>query len=196
MDRVFKYPVITPLLVLCVLLLVAYSPAAQDALVLIEGELWSQIWRLFGTHLVHIHLAHAIYNGLGLFLLAAVFHTQFTNRLLFNVMLLSALGGTLVSVYLGGESNFVGLSGVLHGVYAYAALRIVQTERTKGTILLALLVLKLSYDFVTAGSQLAWLDGAAVAHWCHFGGAIGGALAVPVLRKTSLELLRGADEQH
>lgn len=193
MERVFKYPVITPAVITLILVLVAYNPAAQDAFVLIEGELWSQIWRIFGTHLVHIHLTHAIYNALGLCLLAAVFHAQFTNRQLFNVMLLSALGGTLISVYLANEYNFVGLSGVLHGVYAYTALRILKAERNKGAVLLLLLGVKLAYDFVSAGNGLAWLDGAAIAQWCHLGGAIGGALAVPVLRKTSVELLKGAD---
>src|SRR5690554_4420368 len=191
MVRVFKYPVITPVLVSIILLLVARNPAAQQALVLIDGEIWSQIWRIFGAHLVHIHLQHAVYNALGLGLLTAVFYKQFNNRLLFNVMLLSAFTATLVSVYLGGEPHFVGLSGVLHGVYAYAALQLLQTERTKGLVLLALLALKLVYDFITAGNELAWLDGAAVAHWCHLGGALGGALAVPALRKTSLELLKG-----
>lgn len=185
-----NYPVITTTLVSVVIVLVLYSTAAQEALVLIEGDLWSQIWRIFGTHLVHINPLHAFYNILVLWLLVFLFKGLFTNRLLFNAILLSALFATLAPAYLANDYHFVGFSGVLHGVWAYAALRTLATDKTKGLVLLAALVLKLGYDFITAGQSVGWLGGAYVAYLCHVGGALGGAIAVPTLAKTSRQLLQ------
>lgn len=185
----FKYPIITPTLISITLLAVAYSPAAHNALVLLNGDLWSQIWRIFGTHLVHINLLHAAVNIAGLWLLTFVFKSFFSNRLLFNVILLSALFATLVPVYLANDYLFVGFSGVLHGVFAYAALRTFAVNKTKGGLLLAALALKLGFDIVTAHQAVTWLNGAHVAYLCHIGGALGGIIAVPSLRKTSQQLL-------
>lgn len=186
----FKYPVITPTLISITLLAVAYSPAAQDALVLLNGDLWSQIWRIFGTHLVHLSLLHAVANIAGLWLFSFAFKSFFSNRLLFNVILISALFATLVPVYLANDYQFVGFSGVLHGVFAYAALRTFTLNKTKGRLLLAALIIKLGYDLMTAGQAVAWLNGAHVAYLCHIGGALGGIIAVPSLRKTSQQLLQ------
>ncbi len=189
-NRCVNYPVIAPTLVSIIIVLVVYSTAAQEALVLIPGDLWSQIWRIFGAHLVHINLLHALYNMLVLWLLVFLFKDLFSNRLLFNVILLSGLFATLVPVYLANDYHFVGFSGVLHGILAYAALRTLATDKTKGLVLLAALALKLGYDFVTAGQSVGWLGGAHVAYLCHVGGALGGAIAVPTLAKTSRQLLQ------
>src|SRR5690554_501009 len=89
--RLVKHPIITPILIAFLILLVASNRSAQEALVLINDDLWSQIWRIFGTHLVHVNLPHALSNILGLFLITFIFKDLFNNRLLFNVILISAL---------------------------------------------------------------------------------------------------------
>lgn len=188
--RFFRYPVITPTLISLIIVLVAYSSPAQNALVLIEGELWSQIWRMFGVHLVHLNVMHGLFNIIGLWLLTFAFRGLFSNRLMFNVMLFSALFATLLPVYIVHDYYFVGFSGVLHGLLAYAGLRTLALDKTKGIVLLAVLGLKLIYDVVTAGQSVDWLNGAHVAYWCHLGGTLGGVIAVPALRKTSREFLR------
>ncbi len=188
--RFFRYPVITPTLISLIIVLVVYSSPAQIALVLIEGELWSQIWRMFGVHLVHLNVMHGLFNIIGLWLLTYAFRDLFSNRLMFNVMLFSALFATLLPVYIAHDYYFVGFSGVLHGLLAYAGLRTLALDKTKGLVLLAVLGLKLIYDVVTAGQSVDWLNGAHVAYWCHLGGTLGGVIAVPALRKTSREFLR------
>lgn len=184
MHGLFAKPIITPTMISLLIIAVAYSSQTQEALVLINGDLWSQIWRVFGTHLVHLNLMHAGFNILGLWLLTFLFKDLFTNRLLFNVMLFSALFATLVPVYIANDYHFVGLSGVLHGVFTYATLRTLTIDKTRGVILLVLISSKLAYDLLTAGQSVDWLNGAPVAYWCHIGGVLGGAIAVPTLRRT------------
>ncbi|WP_113905956.1 rhombosortase [Aliidiomarina celeris] len=162
---------------------------AEQLLALNSLYIFEQPWRIFTTHLLHINEMHLLFNLLGLWLLVILFREKIPGRTLLNVVLISALFATLSSVYIGNDASFIGLSGVLHGIFAYGAIQMLHSERRFAFLLIVALVAKLVWDMLNAGENVAWLDHSTVAYWCHLGGALGGVIAVPALKKKPKEIL-------
>ncbi|MFU8783631.1 rhombosortase [Aliidiomarina sp.] len=180
---------IAPFVIIAVMLTVFLLPGIEPWLVLTENGVLSQPWRIFTTHLVHLNSAHLAVNCIALLAIAVIFRNHVKGRLLINVMLISALAATLIPVLLAQDYAFVGLSGVLHGVVVYGGLLIMRTQRPVGVTILLIVIVKLVIDLMLADTQNEWL-GAEVAYLCHVGGAIGGALAVPGLRRKPIEVIK------
>ena len=178
-----------PCLVIAVMLAIFFVPDIKPWLVLTENGVLSQPWRIFTTHLVHLNSTHLAVNCIALLAIAIIFRDHVKGRLLINVMLISALAATLVPVLLAQDYAFVGLSGVLHGIVVYGGLLIMRTQRPIGVAILLVVIVKLVIDLMLAGTENVWL-GAEVAYLCHVGGAIGGALAVPGLRRKPIDVIK------
>lgn len=109
-----------PLLLGCsILLLDRMGDAARHALAfdraLIEAGQW---WRLLSAHVVHLSFYHAALNLLGLLALlvlcpAPVAIREWVRRL----VLLSLLTSVALYVFVPTVDRYVGLSGVLHGLF-------------------------------------------------------------------------------
>lgn len=172
---------LAPAVVSAVMLVIYFMPAVEPWLTLEQNLLFSQPWRIFTTHLVHLHATHLLVNLLALLAIAIIVRRWVHGRIFVNVMLFSALGATLLPVILQQDYQFVGLSGVLHGILVYAGIIVLRTNRPLGSTILLMVIAKLAIDLIFAGTESSWL-GAQVAYLCHVGGAIGGAIAVPALR--------------
>lgn len=140
----------------------------------LQGELW----RLVSGHLVHAGLAHWLMNMVALGLMCLLFPTVLCGLravlLLFSLCLMTSLGLMLFYPQLGW---FVGLSGVLHGVFAVGALRLLGTERLYGLLLLGLLVSKLGFEQMygaVPGSRS--ITGVDVVVEAHLAGALSGVI--------------------
>lgn len=180
---------IAPILVIAIMLAISLLPSLQPWLVLTKDGAFSQPWRIFTTHLVHLNSMHLAINCAALLVIAIIFRAHVKGRLLINVMLISALAATLVPVLLAQDYAFVGLSGVLHGIVVYGGLLIMRTQRPVGVTILMVVIVKLVIDLMLAGTENLWL-GAEVAYLCHVGGAIGGALAIPGLRRKPIDVIK------
>lgn len=171
------------LLAVAVLGLAAWGDAGRALLRyeragLVAGE-W---WRLVSGHLVHLSWRHAVMDLAAALTLGWLFGRELSPRRWAWVLLLSLLAVNAGMWWLEpGLTWYVGLSGVLHGVIAAAAMTLAWRRVPGGYVLLAALVLKLG---VEQGFGPLWLAaesaGGPVIVNAHLYGAVGGILAALV----------------
>jgi len=134
------------------------------------------VWLLFSGHIVHLNWSHWLLNMAGLSIVAFFFsgHASFKQWLL--VVLVSAC---VISAgiwwWLTDIRFYVGLSGVLHGLFLYGALREIRFYPASGYVLVTVLVGKLLWEFFNGplpGSED--MAGGRVLTEAHLLGAVGG----------------------
>ena len=142
-------------------------------------------WLLLSGHLVHLNWAHWAFNMAGL-VIVAVFFSLYGSLLdwLF-VLLFSAVVIGLGLYWFHPELIwYVGLSGVLHGLFMYGAIREIRFYPVSGYILLLLLSAKLFWEYMNGalpGSEQ--MTGGRVLVEAHLYGAIAGLAAVFLTRQ-------------
>ena len=136
------------------------------------------VWLLLSGHIVHLNWSHWLLNMAGLAIVAFFFSSHASFKQWFIVILLSAC---VISAGLWwGMPDihyYVGLSGVLHGLFLYGALREIRFYPASGYVLTAVLIAKLSWEFFNGalpGSED--MAGGRVLTEAHLLGAIGGTL--------------------
>lgn len=141
-------------------------------------------WLLLSGHLVHLNWVHWALNMAGL-VIVAVFFSLYGSLLdwLF-VLLFSAVVIGLGLYWFHPELIwYVGLSGVLHGLFIYGAIREIRFYPVSGYILLLLLSAKLFWEYMNGalpGSEQ--MTGGRVMVEAHLYGAIAGLVAVFLTR--------------
>jgi len=149
-----------------------------------------QWWLLLTGHLVHLNWSHFGLNMAGL-AIVAVFFSDYLPLKQWLILLLWSLLFTGVCLYLFSTNlqRYVGLSGVLHGLFIVGAWMELKRYRLSGTVLLLGLVAKLSWEQLVGampGSEA--MTGGHVAVAAHLYGAISGALFL--LAKAGLAKLK------
>ncbi len=147
-----------------------------------------QVWLLFSGHIVHLSWSHWLLNMAGLAIVAIFFSKHASVKQWLLVILLSA---GVISVglwwWLTDIRYYVGLSGVLHGLFLYGALREIRFYPASGYVLTTVLIAKLLWEFfygALPGSEE--LAGGRVLTEAHLLGAVGGMLLWLVERIASL----------
>lgn len=133
-----------PLAALCVLL--ALLPPQAAGLLRYERSLIldGQLWRLLSGHLLHLGWPHLGVNLLALTLICGAFGRTMTPRLWWLTTAAGALGVALGLLLLEpGVSWYVGLSGVLHALFAAGAIHLPRPRWRLSRLLLAGLCMKL-----------------------------------------------------
>jgi rhomboid family GlyGly-CTERM serine protease len=151
-----------------------------DRAALASGE----YWRLVSGHLVHLGWGHLWPNLAALVAIALLLETTFRAAEWIVVAAASAAAIDLGLLALDPEVQwYVGLSGVLHGFVAAGAWALLLGRQTLGAVLAIGVSAKLIYEQVfgpvpfTAASV-----GGPVIVAAHLYGAVGGSLAVMLLR--------------
>lgn len=141
---------------------------------LLDGQ-W---WRLFSAHLVHLGWSHWALNMAGLALIWALLARELAGVFGWLVVLGSALViGLGLLQFDPALQWYVGLSGVLHGLFAAGALRRWSYEPRAAMIMLAVLAAKLVWEqFAGAMPGTGALAGGAVIVDAHLFGAVGGII--------------------
>ncbi len=174
-------PHLTPItLILLTTLFALIGNSATELLryqsdVFISGELW----RLLSGNLVHLGWSHMILNTLGLGLIWGLFWSTFEARTWPLITLISALTVTLGLYWLTPQVTwYVGLSGLLHGLFVAGTIGGIRRGDHREAILLIAIIGKLSWEQIygplPGTSDMA---GGPVIVESHLFGAIGGALA-------------------
>jgi rhomboid family GlyGly-CTERM serine protease len=174
-------------LVVCAASLFALSVAGDgvtahlryERTALAHGE-W---WRVLTAHLVHLDLRHLALNLAGLGALWWLYAADARPRDWLAVALVSALAIGL-GLYLLSPSVqwYVGLSGVLHGIWAAAAVAAWHRWRTESVVTLAVLAAKLAAEQIFGPLSAGVSSGLPVVTVAHLYGAVGGLLAALGLR--------------
>lgn len=136
-------------LVLGVLCIICYllEPQASEWLAYKRHLFSEQPWRLLTANLVHSNFHHFLINLGGLILIWALHGDYYRTR---SFLLLSCLIGLGVTV---GQHNispqltgYVGLSGVLYGLFAWGTIQDIRHKRLSGWLLLLGLAIKIGHE--------------------------------------------------
>lgn len=137
-----------------------------------EGELW----RLFTGHFLHTNVFHLLLN-LSALLLLWLLHGQFYTIKNYSLLfLISALICSTGLFYFSQDiKQYVGLSGVLHGIFVFGALMDIRCGDKTGYLLFFGVWLKIAHEqYYGASAEVASLINANVAIDAHLWGALGG----------------------
>lgn len=149
-----------------------------------EKILSGELWRLISGHLIHLSWSHMWMNLLALVLIALIFKNLYSEKVWWLLLGASMLGIDLGLLLFNPEIIwYVGLSGVLHGIFAGLALLYWRTTGIKGSILLLGIIIKLvveQWNGALPGS--AELSGGRVIIDAHLYGALAGILTALVMR--------------
>jgi rhomboid family GlyGly-CTERM serine protease len=136
-----------------------------------------QAWRLLSGHFAHLGAAHFGLNVVGLALIAYLVIARFSPGQWLLIILLVILGIDLGFWLLEPQLRwYVGLSGLLHGIWAAGAIGGLRTGQIDYRLLLGILVGKLVYEQLVGplpGSEDSTGGNVIVA--AHLYGAISGA---------------------
>lgn len=145
------------------------------------------VWLLFSGHIMHLNWPHWALNMAGLGIVAFFFspHASFKQWLAVIVASVCVIN-IGIWFFLPGINSYVGLSGILHGLFLYGALREIRFYPVSGYVLTTVLIAKLLWEFfhgALPGSEQ--MTGGRVLTEAHLLGAIGGILV------WSVEWLKG-----
>ncbi|MFW8589548.1 rhombosortase [Glaciecola sp. 2405UD65-10] len=135
-----------------------------------------EYWRLITAHFAHTNSVHLILNLAGLFILYLLYG-EYTKPRFYAVLFLLLALVVSCNVYLfNPELHFyVGLSGVLHGLFAWGVVQDITHKRKSAYLLLAGLFIKIMHEQLFNDTAfVANLIDARVAIDAHLYGAIGG----------------------
>jgi rhomboid family GlyGly-CTERM serine protease len=145
-------------------------------------------WLLLSGHFVHLNWTHWGLNMAGLAIVAFFFSPYGDIVHWLFVVVVSAIFVGLGLFWLNPDvGTYVGLSGVLHGLFIYGAMRETRFYPASGYALLALLVAKLIWELMNGplpGSEE--LTSGRVITDAHFYGALGGLFSALVLSHRTL----------
>ncbi|WP_083690156.1 rhombosortase [Colwellia sp. UCD-KL20] len=140
----------------------------------IEGE----FWRGLTGHFLHTNFNHFILNIIAVILLWAL-HGQFYNLVNYTLIFLVCAITTTFGVYIYSPEimQYVGLSGVLHGLFIWGAIKDIQNKDKTGFVLLVAVIGKVIHEQIKGASkEVADLISATVAIDAHLWGMIGGGV--------------------
>ncbi len=145
-----------------------------------DGIANGEYWRLFTGNLLHTNQWHLLMNLAGLWVLLLLFKPHFqalSFTLLFSALCL--LQGLGLYLFYPGLLGYVGLSGMLHGLFTYGAIRDISTGLKSGYLLLLGVIIKVAYEQIFGASvQVTEMIGARVATEAHLVGVITGIFVV------------------
>lgn len=178
--RTQRWTVAIGLLLAAMALLQALPPDWQAMLRYDRGGVLNgQVWRLFTPLFVHLGWAHLGLNGAGLVLMSAIFGADWPPGRWLLALGVAGVVSTL-GVHLASPGVFwlVGLSGALHGLFAFGAVGWLRQGDRTGWLLLAGLAAKLIYEQWSGSLALSEaVVGGPVIVAAHLWGCAGGLLA-------------------
>ncbi|MCJ8320585.1 MAG: rhombosortase [Colwellia sp.] len=169
------------IIVICLISSLAFIFDKQVSQLLVYNrELISQgeFWRLFTGHFLHTNGYHLLLNLLAIILLWAL-HGQFYHYLNYTSLFIVSALTTSYGLYTFSPDlqQYVGLSGVLHGVFVFGAIMDITNKEKTGYLLFIGVWLKIAHEqYNGASNEIAELIGANVAIDAHLWGAVGGLL--------------------
>ena len=137
-----------------------------------------EYWRLFTGNFLHTNIWHLVMNLSGFWVIILLHQQHY--RLIDFTLLFSALcllQGAGLSLFYPNVLGYVGLSGVLHGIFTYGAMKDIQVGMRSGYLLLTGVIIKVGHEqWFGASEQVTRMIGADVATEAHLVGVITGVI--------------------
>ncbi|PQJ90160.1 rhombosortase [Aliivibrio sifiae] len=141
-----------------------------DRSLILQGE----IWRLITGNFTHTNLPHLIMNSAALTVFCFIFKDILNPKKLWGLLFFISLM-TGVLLLLSPIQSYVGLSGVLHGLFIWAAIEDIKQKRNTGWLLLISIITKICWEqYFGASASTISLINAKVATEAHLIGAFSG----------------------
>lgn len=157
-----------------------------------DGILSGQWWRIVTCHFTHLGWSHLWLNLAGLALVFVFFGSLLPVRQWLTITVVCAVAtGVSLLVFNPEVKWYVGLSGVLHGLFIAGGIADLKARRQEALIFLALLTLKLVWEQTMGpmpGSESA--AGGPVLVDAHLYGAVAGWVWMAGIRLLSLSRAR------
>lgn len=140
----------------------------------------SQGWRLFSGNFLHTNAWHLVMNLAGLWVILLLHEQHYKAKsLLVLVIALSLMQGIGLLMFFPETRGYVGLSGMLHGLFVYGAVLDITKGLKTGYLLTLGVVLKVIYEQTFgASSEVTALIGARVATEAHLVGLVSGFICL------------------
>ena len=167
------------LIILLALLAFIFNDQLIDLLVYQRSAITEgQWWRLLSGHFFHTNLNHLLLNLAALIMLWALHGHFYTIKIYSALFLFSALSCSLGLYFFDSNlQQYVGLSGVLHGIFVFGAIMDIKQGDKTGYLLFVGVWLKIAHEQIYgASADVVNLIGANVAVNAHLWGAIGGLI--------------------
>ena len=176
-----KYSLAPLLIVIVSIILALTEPVSSNWLAYDRSQLHNfQWWRVITGHFLHTNTTHLLLNTAGLTLLWALHGHYFKVSCYFSQFFVLCLG-TSIGLYLFVEQLqwYVGLSGVLHGLFVIGAYFDIQKKFKTGWIMLLGVWLKVAHEQIYGASEeLTKMIAANVAIDAHLSGTITGSTII------------------
>jgi len=144
------------------------------------GITQGQLWRLVTGHFVHTNSWHYLLNITGLALTWFLFAEHLRHMRVLGAVIVNTVGLSLVLWWFDGLADiawYAGLSGTLHGLFAFALVLELQRPRISTFALIALGIGKLLFEQLGGSTDsTAALINASVAIHAHLFGAVLGTI--------------------
>jgi len=161
-----------------------------DRNAILSGE----VWRIFTGHLAHMGWSHLFMNVLGLALVWGLFDRHLPTKRWLHTFLFSAFGTSLFLLVIDYQLRwYVGLSGVLHGMFIVGCLYDMRSGRWDSKLLLALIIIKLLWEQLMGplpGTEAT--AGGNVVVDAHLFGALSGLITYFIFRRVDNRSLLAA----
>ena len=176
-----KYSLAPLLIVIVSIVLALTEPMSSDWFAYDRNKLNNfQWWRLITGHFLHTNAIHLLLNTAGLGLLWAL-HGHYYKMPRYLIQFFTLCLGTAIGLYLFAEQMqwYVGLSGVLHGLFIIGAYFDIRHKFKTGWLMLIGVWLKVIHEQIYGASEdVAQLIAANVAVDAHLFGTITGSIIV------------------
>lgn len=176
-----KYSLAPLLIVTISIILALIEPLSSDLLAYDRRQLnHFQWWRLITGHFLHTNTMHLLLNLAGLILLWALHGHYYRNARYLTIFFMLCLG-TSGGLYLFAPQMqwYVGLSGVLHGLFIIGAYFDIRKKFKTGWLMLIGVWVKVIHEQIYGASDdIAQLIAANVAIDAHLFGTITGCIII------------------
>lgn len=153
---------------------------------------WTQPWRWWTAHWVHVGWIHYGLNVLALACLPFLFPNIQQKILIALLVILPPLLSFCFYLFYPQIFAYAGLSGVLHGLFIFCAIvSLQQPQERKFALLVLLLVLgKIAWEFYFGALQTEQLIGHPVLTQAHLLGVIFGSLCAILSRVLHIDVIK------
>jgi|TARA_B110000238_G_C16086110_1_gene421663 rhomboid family GlyGly-CTERM serine protease len=167
--NIFEHKPLLAFIVVCIVIMLLPQHVCELLYLHIEHVKDGEYWRVFSAHFTHYSWIHCLSNIVGLFLLIGIFsHNQQRIRLLLAATVICIAISSGLILFSTQLDWYLGFSGVLIGLFAYASIKTSNENTVISTIILIVLstyvVIKLFEGELISSITLANLKASSYAH--------------------------------